>query len=517
MHKKQAERTVCEQDGACSVLSTAEMAEADRLAIVGGPFDGYGLMRNAGQAIVREVLARFPQAGRVAVLCGPGNNGGDGYVVARLLAEDGVGVRLYASGSPRAGSDAALAAHDCPVAPEPLDVVDPAGFDLVVDAIFGAGLAKPLTGVIAEAIDKVKDSGVPVVAIDLPSGVSGDSGAVLGTSLRAVLTVTFFRKKPGHLLYPGRELCGEIVVADIGIGASVLSEIKPETFENDPVLWRASLPRYETDTHKYARGAVAVFSGGPAATGAARLAAHAAARAGAGAVTVLSPPSALLVNAMHLTSIMVRKIDGADDADAFFSEGKTAAAVIGPGFGVGEAARAQVLQLLETGADHGLKGVVLDADALTSFADCATDLFDAVGQSGLQVVMTPHEGEYRRLFPEWAADASLCRLSRARLAADASGAVAVLKGPDTVIAAPDGRAAINTNGTPVLATAGSGDVLAGLAGGLLAQGMAGFDAACAAVWVHAGAGQRAGFGAMAEDIVDEARHVLGGLLSAQDG
>ncbi len=496
-----------------TLLSTAEMGQADRLAIAGGPFDGYGLMRNAGRAIAREVLARFPGAARVAVLCGPGNNGGDGYVVARLLAEDGVHVRVFASGDPREGTDAALAARDCPLSADPLSAFDPVGFDLVVDAIFGAGLAKPVAGPVADVIRAVQDSDILVVAVDLPSGVNGDSGAVMGVSLEAALTITFFRKKPGHLLFPGRRLCGETVVADIGIGAHVLKAIGPGTFENDPALWRAGLPRHDDDTHKYARGAVAVFSGGASATGAARLAATAAVRAGAGAVTVLSPPSAVLVNAAHLTSIMVRPVDGPDAAAAFLGEGKTAAAVIGPGFGVGAATRAQVLDLLDKGAASGLRGVVLDADALTSFRADAGTLFTAIAASGLQVVMTPHEGEFRRLFAEVAADPALSKLERARRAAAASGAVVVLKGPDTVIAAPDGRAAINTNGTPVLATAGSGDVLAGLTGGLLAQGMAGFDAARAAVWVHGAAGQRAGFGAMAEDIADAARAVMGGLLS----
>lgn len=494
------------------VLTPAEMGRADTLAISGGPFDGYGLMLNAGRAIHREILARFPKTGQASVLCGPGNNGGDGYVVARLLAEDGIPVRLYVLAPPRAGTDAARAAADCPVAAEPLDRFVPGDHGLVVDALFGAGLSKPLDNELSDLASRVAQASIAVVAIDLPSGLSGDSGKPLGASFAADLTVTFFRKKPGHLLYPGRRLCGETVVANIGIPDDVLGTINPATFENGPALWREAQPHHPAETFKYARGAVGVFTGGPSATGAGRLAAMAAARSGAGAVTVLSPPSAMLVNACHLTSIMLRATDNVGDLGSILGEGKTSALVIGPGFGVTDRLRAFVAAILSpvhwTSGDRGLKGVVLDADALTAFAGTPGRLFEmiaAVKTGG--VVITPHEGEFKRLFPALADDPALSKLDRARQAAVLSRAVVVLKGADTVIASPDGRAAINTNGTQFLATAGSGDVLAGLTGGLLAQGMPGFEAACAAVWLHGESGKLAGSGAIAEDLVDALRRI----------
>lgn len=519
MPKIEAKSPIHEQISGHCILDTTQMAEADRQAIADGPFDGYGLMRNAGLAIAREILARFPQAGRIAILCGPGNNGGDGYVIARLLSEDGLAVRLFALAAPKAGGDAARAARDCRISAEPLEAFDPTEFDLIVDALFGAGLAKPVTGAAAKAIDAAAASGVPVVAVDLPSGLSGDTGAVLGTTCEAALTVTFFRKKPSHLLYPGRQLCGDVVVADIGIGAHVLDAIDPASFENHPALWQNHLPAHDLQVHKYARGGVGVFSGGPASTGAARLAAMAAVRAGAGAVTVLSPAAAMLVNATHLTEIMLARVEDEGDLDTYLATGRAKALVVGPGFGLGARLRNTVLKLLDpahapSGEGRGLGGIVLDADALTEFAEAPDELFAAINATPVPVVLTPHEGEFKRLFADLAGDASRSKLQRARQAAARSGATVIYKGADTVIAAPDGRAAINTNGSPVLATAGSGDVLAGLVSGLLAQDMPAWEAACAAVWVHGEAGCRAGFGAMAGEIADASRTVLAGLLES---
>ena len=335
------------------------------------------------------------------------------------------------------------------------------------------------------------------------------SGRATGPAFRADLTVTFFRAKPGHLLQPGRAACGELVVADIGIPASVLTAIAPKTFQNVPALWRARLPRPDVETHKYARGHAAVFSGGPSSTGAARLSAMAAARAGAGAVTVLSPPDALLVNAAHLTAIMVAKVSDAGDVERIVATRKVRAAVLGPGFGVGEVARAHALALLAHG--HGFAGLVLDADGITSFRDAPDALFSAARSASAALVLTPHEGEFARLFPDLAAE-GLSKLDRARQAAARAHAVVILKGPDTVIAAPDGRAAINANATPWLATAGSGDVLAGIVAGLLAQEMPAWEAACAAVWIHAEAGRRFGPGLVADDLPSLLPPVIGGLL-----
>lgn len=484
------------------LLSPAEMAEADRLAIAAGPLDGYGLMLRAGEAVAAVVLARYPAAKKVHVLCGPGNNGGDGYVVARLLAEAGVDVALWASSKPRAGSDAARAAADCTLERRPLSAFTAQAGSLVIDAIYGAGLSKPLTGEAKGAVDIATEMNLPVVAIDLPSGVSGESGEVLGCAFCAALTVTFARKKPGHLLLPGRGRCGEVVLADIGIRDEIIDAVAPRAFENRPGLWIASFPAPAVDTHKYKRGHTSVFSGGPSATGAARLSALAAARSGAGAVTMLSPANAMQVNAAHLTSIMLRKVDAVEDVHDLIGDRRPSAFVLGPGFGIGDKARDFTLAVLaENRQDGGVEGLVLDADGITSFRNVAAMLFEAAGRPDAPaLIMTPHEGEFGRLFADIAADKALSKLAKAREAAQRANAVLVYKGADSVIAAPDGRAAINSNGAPWLATAGSGDVLAGLIAGLLAQGMPAFEAACAGVWIHAEAGSRFGPGLIAEDL-----------------
>ncbi|MBK8458079.1 MAG: NAD(P)H-hydrate dehydratase [Phyllobacteriaceae bacterium] len=496
------------------LLLPEDMARADRLTIDSGRFSGRQLMARAGAAVADAALARFPHATRFAVLCGPGANGGDGYVAARLLVERGAPVAIFALGAPKGGTDAALAAAGCPLPVTLLAGFSPADGDVVIDALFGAGLARPLNGEAARAAQACIDAGVPVISVDVPSGLDGATGRAAGPVFRATLTVTFARLKPGHLLFPGRALCGETILADIGIPDSVIAALAVRTWRNDPALFSAALPRLEATTHKYARGAVAVCSGGPASTGAARLAAFAAARSGAGAVTVLSPPAALIVNAAQLTAIMVRAIADADQVCAFLETGKTAAIVLGPGFGVGERARAYATLALDPfrAADEsgrGLRGVVLDADALTSFADNPDALFAAIGAARQACVLTPHEGEFARMFADLAELPS--KLERARAAAARSGAVVVLKGPDTVIAGPDGRAVINANAPPWLATAGSGDVLAGLIAGLTAQAMPAFEAACAAVWAHGEAANRLGRSLIADDLPAAAGQVLAEL------
>ncbi len=491
------------------LLTPTEMAEADRRAIAVGPFDGLALMRRAGAAVAAEVLRRYPAAETIHVLCGPGNNGGDGYVIARLLHEAGASVQVRAEGVPRAGSEAAIVAAGCPVEMAPLDGFDPKPGSVVIDALYGAGLSKPLGGAALAAIARTRDAGTGVVAVDLPSGVSGETGQVLGGAFRAALTVTFARKKPGHVLEPGRRLCGEIVVADIGIPDAVISSLGVRCFENLPALWLGDFPWPADDTHKYRRGHVAVFSGSVASTGAARLSALAAARAGAGAVTMLSPAAALTTHAAHLTSIILRKADGLADLEAFLAERKPQAFVLGPGFGVKPHLGDYLFPLLGQASP-----LVLDADALTMASQQADSFLAAARREGAPpMVLTPHEGEFARLFPCIAGDAGSSKLDKARQAAALANATIIHKGPDTVIASPDGRAAINSNGTPLLASAGSGDVLAGIVAGLLAQGMPTFEAACAAVWMHAEAARAFGPGLIAEDLPGR----IPGVLRALEG
>jgi hydroxyethylthiazole kinase-like uncharacterized protein yjeF len=495
------------------LLTPDEMAEADRLTVAGGAIDGIGLMRRAGEAVASQILRRFGQAPGFAVLAGPGNNGGDGYVVAERLRSAGCRVTLWRQSAPQKGSDAEKAASECDVEPMALaDFVCPPGW-VVVDALFGAGLGRPVNDVYAEALDRARDSAAGIVAIDLPSGVSGATGAVLGTAVEADLTVTFFRKKPGHLLFPGRSLCGETIVADIGIRDEVLERVGPLTCENDPANWLDCLPRPAVDAHKYSRGHVGVFSGGPASTGAARLAAMAAARSGAGAVTLLSPGNAMNVNAAHLTSTILRRADSVEEIDAFLAERKPRALVFGPGAGTNERAAALAVGLISLAAGR-TAAIVFDADALTCFSRNRKELLKGAHEQGAPaLVLTPHAGEFARLFPELLDDPTLSKLDQARLAASQAGSVIIFKGPDTVIAAPDGRAAINANGTPFLATAGSGDVLSGICAGLLAQAMPPFEAACAAVWMHAEAARLHGPGLIAEDLPAILPQVMRTLLA----
>jgi hydroxyethylthiazole kinase-like uncharacterized protein yjeF len=478
------------------LLTTAEMAEADRLAIAGG-IAGIDLMENAGRAVADGVAAGG-YGRRLVVVVGNGNNGGDGFVVARLLAERGydVGVALVGDRG-RLKGDARLAAERwtgavAQAAPEALG-----DCDLIIDALFGAGLDRDVEGLPRAMIEAMNASDVPVVAVDLPSGINGTTGAVMGVAVKATQTVTFFRRKPGHLLLPGRLHCGPVAVADIGIPASVLATIKPMTFANGPQLWGQAFPVPRPEGHKYARGHAVVVSGGMSTTGAARLAARAALRAGAGLVTIASPREALAVNAASSLAVMVRPVDGASELAGFLADKRRNAVVLGPGGGVGEAMRAQVLVALESRA-----AVVLDADALTSFAEYPAALFAAIAtKPDRDVVLTPHDGEFSRLFNEIDNNANVsAKLERTRAAARSSMAIVLLKGSDTTVAAPDGRASIAENAPPFLATAGAGDVLAGLIAGLMAQGMPEFEAATAAAWLHGEAATEFGPGLIAEDL-----------------
>ena len=480
------------------LLSVAEMSCADALAVEAG-VDSFALMQRAGQAVAAAAQRLAPD-GDIVVVAGRGNNGGDGFIAAADLAARGrkVAVTLLCKPETLTG-DAARAAkawHGALLPFTPQSLGTPA---LIIDALFGAGLDREIKGEPRAMIEAINLSGAPVLAVDLPSGINGNSGEVMGIAVKATRTVTFFRRKPGHLLLPGRLHCGEVRAADIGIPPSVLDIIHPKTFENVPAWWRSDFPVPEIAGHKYGRGHAVVMSGGMTETGAARLAARAALRAGAGLVTLASPHDALAVNAAALTAVMVSEIDDAIDFAAYLQDSRLNACVIGPGAGVGSRTRDMVLTALS-----GPRAVVLDADALTSFAKEPQTLFDAIAsQPGAQAVLTPHEGEFARLFSSLAGrDHALSKLERARLAANESNAVVLIKGADTVVAAPDGRASIAENAPPWLATAGAGDVLAGMIGGLLAQRVPAFEAASIAVWMHGEAARRFGPGLIAEDLAD---------------
>ena len=480
------------------VLTTAEMERADRLTIAAGT-PGFALMLSAGQAVA-EAAMDLVEEGPIVVVVGRGNNGGDGFVAAAELAARGreVSVILLCERDSLQG-DAASAARGWkyPVLPfNPQAIGRPA---LIIDALFGAGLNRPVKGEPHDMIEAINANGAPVLAVDLPSGINGTTGAVMGNAVRATETVTFFRRKPAHLLLPGRIYCGRVRVADIGIDPSALAEMHPQTFENIPQFWRTSFPVPKVDGHKYARGHAIIVSGDIAATGAARMSARGALRAGAGLVTLASPSDALAINASALTAVMVRSIDTVVEFGELLTDKRFNSCVIGPGAGVGQRTCDFVLTALSA-----QRNLVLDADALTSFADAPDHLFEGIKASpDPQVVLTPHEGEFPRLFSDISNKHSLrSKLERVRAAAVRSGAIVLLKGPDTVVASPDGRATIAANAPPWLATAGAGDVLSGMIAGLLAQGVPAFEAACIGVWMHGEAAREAGPGLIAEDLTE---------------
>jgi len=492
------------------LLTTEEMGQADRLAVAAG-VESLTLMENAGRAVASEASRMAGRGARISVVCGPGNNGGDGFVAARHLMEAGfdVGVALLGPRDALKGDAAAMARRWTGTA-DPLAFAAFDGADLIVDALFGAGLTRPLDGTAAATVEAIARAGTSVLAVDVPSGLDGTSGQVSGPVLPASRTVTFFRRKPGHLLLPGRLLCGPVAVADIGIPDKVLADIRPLTWANDAPLWLPFLPHPTPEGHKYDRGHALVVSGPLAHTGAARMGARGALRIGAGLVTVASPLDAVFVNATHLTAIMLLPCENAEHLSEILADRRKNAVLLGPALGVGEETCALAEAALASGA-----ATVLDADALTSFADDPNRLAQAVsGIAERPAVMTPHEGEFHRLFADLTEGS---KLVRAREAAARMGAVVVLKGPDTVVAAPDGRAAINEDAPPWLATAGAGDVLGGFVIGLLAQGMPAFEAACAAVWMHGAAADCVGPGLIAEDLPERLPEVLRALTRGADG
>ncbi|MEP9378983.1 NAD(P)H-hydrate dehydratase [Aquabacter sp. CN5-332] len=490
-----------------ALLEPAEMAEADALAIAGGT-SGTTLMDRAGTAVA-DVVARRPFPTRIAILCGPGNNGGDGFVAARVLTQRGFKVRVALLGRRDALlGDAAAAARRWSGPVESAEDITFEAVDLIVDALYGAGLGRDLEGPPRALVERMAASGRPIVAVDLPSGLDGLTGRVRGAAAQAVETVTFFRRKPGHLLFPGRALCGKVRVADIGIPNGVLDQIAPKCALNDPGAWGGSFPVPAQGGHKYRRGHALAVSGGAWTAGAARLAARGALRAGAGLVTVACPPDALSVHTASYAALMARPASVPEEVAAILEDLRFTAIVLGPGLEAGEGTR----RMLDACAGPA-RSLVVDAGALTSFSGAPEALASALAGAKAAVV-TPHEGEFSRLFGgESAVMDAPSKLARARAAARRLGAVVVLKGPDTVVAAPDGHATIAENAPAYLATAGAGDVLAGICCGLMAQGMPAFEAASAAVWLHGEAAREAGPGLIADDLPEALPRIYARLFA----
>jgi ADP-dependent NAD(P)H-hydrate dehydratase / NAD(P)H-hydrate epimerase len=493
------------------LLSVEQMYRVDAAAMSAG-IAGETLMENAGRSVARCIGQRWSPR-PIAILCGPGNNGGDGFVVARLLAELRWPVTVALLGDlNKLSGDAALNAGRWQgklislTSDDLVTMLD--GSELVVDALFGAGLTRDLAGAAKAVVDYVNERALPCVAVDVPSGVHGDSGMVMGAAISCRLTVTFCRRKPGHVLLPGRKRCGEIVVADIGIPEDVVkdvvSEFEPVGRANGPHLWQGRYPWPKMEDHKFSRGH-ALIAGGAVMTGAARLAARGAARIGAGMVTIAAPLQAVSVYAADWPSFLVTPVSDAEEFAVLLEDRRRNAVLVGPGRGVSQTTQEMALAALARG-----KATVLDADALTVFGESPARLFEAIASN--PVVLTPHEGEFGRLFGV-VGD----KISRCRAAARMSGAVVLLKGPDTVIAAPDGRVVVNDNAPPELATAGAGDVLAGFIVGLMAQGADPFDAACAAAWLHGAAAKAFGPGLVAGDLPDALPNILARIVKRPDG
>ncbi|QLF70455.1 NAD(P)H-hydrate dehydratase [Peteryoungia desertarenae] len=479
------------------VLAPKAMAEVDAAAIASG-IPGYDLMERAGQAVAATALRSFPEANRYIVLCGPGNNGGDGYVAARELAACGASAELYhVEELDRLSGDARTAFERCHLPANPLPTYQMQPGDVIIDAIFGAGLSRDLPPELAERINAITAAGLPVLAVDLPSGIDGATGEMRGAAFTASKTVTFMAQKPGHLLLPGRDHCGSVEIVDIGIPRRMVEAARGALKRNHPGLWQADLPRANLADHKYRRGHVSVFSGPFNGTGACRLSAAAAARSGAGIVAVAARRSAVAALVPHLTSIMLHSVDNELDLAHYLDDPRHQTFVLGPGFGDFAQARSFALAI-----GHAQRTLVLDADGITAFKGKVDELRDAFADVTPRLVLTPHEGEFHRLFPEIAAENAKGKVEKTRDAAGLLGAIVVYKGADTVIAAPDGSAAINDNAPPWLATAGSGDVLAGMIAGLIAQRVPPFAASCAAVYLHGEAAKLAGSPMTAEDLLE---------------
>lgn len=510
------------------LLTASQMRAIEEVAIASGAVTGLDLMEHAGAAVVDAILASFPDVararGRAVVLCGPGNNGGDGFVIARLLRGQGWDPAVFLLGEAERLPPDARVNHDRwaemgPVAPLIPEAVNLQGAALVIDAVFGTGLTRPVEGATAEVLERACDvkhgHGGPVhVAVDLPSGLSSETGKPLGTAFRADLTVTFHRAKCGHYLADGPEYCGRLVTASIGLPPVSFAARPPGVPSGDGRNLSvqdhgAGLPARligppavsKRGAHKYDHGHALVLSGPPGQGGAARLAARGALRVGAGLVTLGCPMRAVTENAVQLNAIMVRGLDGTHGLAEVLEDGRINALCLGPGLGLGPSTGELVRSALSA-----KRGTVLDADALTRFQRGPEALFDMLHAS---CVLTPHAGEFARLFPDLteklrAADAPYSKVDATREAAARAGCVVLFKGPDTVIAAPDGRCSVNAAAyertVPWLATAGAGDVLAGIICGLMARGLDALQAAEAGAWLHVEAARAFGPGLIAEDL-----------------
>lgn len=489
------------------ILSVDQMREAERNACSNG-ISSFDLIASAGVCAFEVVRELYKKDERILVACGSGNTGGKGLIAAQLLNSAGYDISVALLGQPEfMTGDARQALDKLDLPLTSLSDTNPAAFTLIVDALLGMGINRPVSGELAQWINQANSCNASIVSIEIPTGISGDSGSVMGTSIKAKYTVTYFRKKIGHILYPGKHHCGNIHVCQIGIEPFVLDTFQPNLFENTQELWSSALPEIGWHSHKYTRGHTVVVAGHSTSTGAARLAARSALRSGAGLVTLACPTSSAHVVAAHVTAEMIRIINSPTEFENMLADNRISAVVLGPGMGVGANTREMVKTALSSNA-----AIVLDADALTSFEHYLADLIDAISGAKNDVILTPHAGELQRLFGkelaprrEYIEVVSIfkSKIELTQAAARLCNATVLFKGPDTVIASSDGSCMINTNAPPWLATAGSGDVLSGTIAGWLSQGVSPFMAAGIGCWMHAEAANLVGPGLIATDIVKQ--------------
>lgn len=484
------------------ILTSAEMKQADLAAIESGT-PAMTLIRSAAAGLAQVIRSNMP-AGRVLFLCGKGNNGADGFIAAEMLRAKGWNIRVACLVKPKElKEDATRCAKAFNGEIESLNSnLSVHSTDLVIDAIFGTGFEGELPPELVILFDKIRSKKIPVIAVDVPSGMNATTGDIAEGTLKPAMTVVFCRKKIAHVLQPARSFCGRQQLVAVPIADTDIAALGTQTFENDPALWLNDFPFPQAQMHKYDRGHVVVY-GGADRTGAACLAAYAAQRSGTGVVSITAPSAdAGLVYKLYRASMMVDTWQTADEFKALLRDERKNTVLIGPGAGTDEKTKGAVLVALDFN-----KTLVLDADALTAFKDDPAALFKKLSP---RHILTPHEGEFARLF----GDLPGSKLERARAAAKTAHAIVILKGSDTVIAAPDGTAVINTNAPPILAIAGAGDVLAGLVAGFAAQGMSSFMASIAGVWLHGAAAKSHGAGLTAEDIINIIPQTLKSLFAS---
>ena len=488
--------------GGLPVVTAKEMYRAEDLGTKSGTTK-LELMENACRSVVSEISARWTPR-KTLIVCGPGENGGDGLGVACLLRQRRWTVEVALEDPDKVFlGNTKIMAERWGGAYVDLASVQMKDYVLVIDALYGIGLNRALSGYLVEFFQELNRYKIDVVAIDIPSGVSADTGQVLGGCANASLTITFGRPKPGHFLVPGKIFCGRLIVADIGLESSMFKTSGQTTKLNGPDLWLDRIPFPESNMHKYDRGhAVVVAGGSENSTGAGLLAGEAALRAGAGLVTIAAPADALQYYSSGSPSIMVESVMDRDGLDSILTDERKNVVLIGPGTGVTDRTLNWASWILSLP-----KKVILDADALTCFSSDPKQLFELTSSD---TVLTPHDGEFNRLFPNISTGD---KITRARLAAKLTGAVIVYKGSDTVIADPEGNIVINLNAPATLAIAGTGDVLSGIILGFLAQGCGVFDASCIGVWCHGLAAEHLGAGLISSDLLRQISKVKKTIIS----